>query len=217
MYEGGLDRAHEIVDEAGRDAAGFEAAYYQDVVIAETEAEAIEQAREFLNRYYPSWGELSDEDIRNEGVRPAVSRRGASHELCRCRRGTIRHAIHRTRPTQATTAVCRACRLRVRRWFSSSSDRDRVVTCVVYIVPREMGDMVVTIDNIETVAVVGAGQMGRGIGAVAALAGTKPTSPTSTSRNSRKPKKRSNGPTGRPSRMRPRPSGKRRRRLRRSR
>jgi enoyl-CoA hydratase/3-hydroxyacyl-CoA dehydrogenase len=34
-----------------------------------------------------------------------------------------------------------------------------------------MGDMVVTIDDIETVAVVGAGQMGRGIGAVAALAG----------------------------------------------
>lgn len=31
--------------------------------------------------------------------------------------------------------------------------------------------MVVTIDDIETVAVVGAGQMGRGIGAVAALAG----------------------------------------------
>jgi alkanesulfonate monooxygenase SsuD/methylene tetrahydromethanopterin reductase-like flavin-dependent oxidoreductase (luciferase family) len=68
MYEGGLDRAHEIVDEAGRDAAGFEAAYYQDVVIAETEAEAIEQAREFLNRYYPSWGELSDEDIRKRGA-----------------------------------------------------------------------------------------------------------------------------------------------------
>lgn len=31
--------------------------------------------------------------------------------------------------------------------------------------------MVVTIDDIETVAVIGSGQMGRGIGAVAALAG----------------------------------------------
>ncbi|MFC7157094.1 3-hydroxyacyl-CoA dehydrogenase NAD-binding domain-containing protein [Halomarina halobia] len=35
--------------------------------------------------------------------------------------------------------------------------------------------MVVTIDDIETVAVVGAGQMGRGIGAVAALAGYETT------------------------------------------
>lgn len=68
MYEGGIDRAREIVDDAGRDAAGFDAAYYQDVVIAETEADAIEQARDFLGRYYPSWGELSDDDIRRRGA-----------------------------------------------------------------------------------------------------------------------------------------------------
>jgi len=53
MYEGGIERAREIVDDAGRDAAGFDAAYYQDVMIAETEAEAIDQARDFLDRYYP--------------------------------------------------------------------------------------------------------------------------------------------------------------------
>lgn len=68
MYAGGLDRARDIVDDAGRDPAGFDAAYYQDVVIAETEAAAIEQARDFLDRYYPSWGELSDDDIRRRGA-----------------------------------------------------------------------------------------------------------------------------------------------------
>ncbi|SDK62515.1 LLM class flavin-dependent oxidoreductase [Natronorubrum texcoconense] len=68
MYEGGLDRAREIVDDAGRDPAGFDAAYYHDVVIAETEAAAIDQARDFLDRYYPSWGALSDDDIRNRGA-----------------------------------------------------------------------------------------------------------------------------------------------------
>ncbi|SER38817.1 LLM class flavin-dependent oxidoreductase [Natrinema salaciae] len=68
MYAGGLDRARELVADAGRDAAGFDAAYYQDVVIAETEAAAIEQARDFLDRYYPSWGELSDDDIRRRGA-----------------------------------------------------------------------------------------------------------------------------------------------------
>jgi len=68
MYEGGIERAREIVDDAGRDAAGFDAAYYQDVMIAETEAEAIDQARDFLDRYYPSWGELSDDDIKRRGA-----------------------------------------------------------------------------------------------------------------------------------------------------
>jgi alkanesulfonate monooxygenase SsuD/methylene tetrahydromethanopterin reductase-like flavin-dependent oxidoreductase (luciferase family) len=68
MYEGGLTRARDIVDNAGRDAAGFDAAYYHDVVIADTEAEAIEEARDFLNRYYPAWGELSDDDIRRRGA-----------------------------------------------------------------------------------------------------------------------------------------------------
>ncbi|MFC7157096.1 LLM class flavin-dependent oxidoreductase [Halomarina halobia] len=68
MYAAGIERARDIVDDAGRDAAGFDAAYYQDVVIAETEAAAIEQARGFLDRYYPSWGELSDDDIRRRGA-----------------------------------------------------------------------------------------------------------------------------------------------------
>ncbi|WP_254525808.1 LLM class flavin-dependent oxidoreductase [Natrinema caseinilyticum] len=68
MYEAGIERAREIVADAGRDASSFDGAYYQDVVIAETEAAAIEQARTFLERYYPSWGELSDDDVRKRGA-----------------------------------------------------------------------------------------------------------------------------------------------------
>jgi alkanesulfonate monooxygenase SsuD/methylene tetrahydromethanopterin reductase-like flavin-dependent oxidoreductase (luciferase family) len=68
MYEAGLARARELVDEAGRDPLAFDAAYYQDVVIAETEAAAIEEAREFLDRYYPAWDRLSDDEIRARGA-----------------------------------------------------------------------------------------------------------------------------------------------------
>ncbi|QFU84671.1 LLM class flavin-dependent oxidoreductase [Natronorubrum aibiense] len=68
MYAAGLERARDLVDNAGRNPAAFEAAYYQDVVIADTEAAAIEQARDFLERYYPSWGPLSDDDIRKRGA-----------------------------------------------------------------------------------------------------------------------------------------------------
>lgn len=68
MYDSGLERARDLVDGAGRDPSAFDAAYYQDVVIAETEAAAIEEARDFLERYYPSWGPLSDDDIRGRGA-----------------------------------------------------------------------------------------------------------------------------------------------------
>ena len=68
MYAGGIDRAREIVDDAGRDPTSFDAAYYQDVVIAETQEAAIEQARDFLAAYYPEWGQLSDEQIKRRGA-----------------------------------------------------------------------------------------------------------------------------------------------------
>ncbi|WP_331234363.1 LLM class flavin-dependent oxidoreductase [Natronorarus salvus] len=68
MYAAGIDRARDLVAEAGRGGEPFDAAYYQDVVIAETEAAAIEEARTFLDRYYPAWGELSDEDVRRRGA-----------------------------------------------------------------------------------------------------------------------------------------------------
>jgi enoyl-CoA hydratase/3-hydroxyacyl-CoA dehydrogenase len=41
----------------------------------------------------------------------------------------------------------------------------------VFVKTARVGDMVVEIDDIDTVAVIGSGQMGRGIGAVAALSG----------------------------------------------
>lgn len=68
MYADGIDRAREIVRDAGRDGSAFEAAYYQDVVIAETREAALDQAREFIASYYPEWGELSDEQLERRGV-----------------------------------------------------------------------------------------------------------------------------------------------------
>lgn len=68
MYRGGIERAREIVADAGRDPDAFDAAYYHDVVIADSEAAAIEEARTFLDQYYPAWGPLSDEDIRRKGA-----------------------------------------------------------------------------------------------------------------------------------------------------
>lgn len=68
MYESGLERAREIVDDAGRNPALFDAAYYHDVVIAETEAAAIEEARDFLERYYPAKAPFSDDEIRARGA-----------------------------------------------------------------------------------------------------------------------------------------------------
>lgn len=74
-YEAGLERAREAVADAGRDPAALEPAYYQDVVIADTEAEALDEARAFLRAYYPD-DELtylpeepfSDDRLRERGV-----------------------------------------------------------------------------------------------------------------------------------------------------
>lgn len=45
MYEASIERARKLVDGAGRDASSFDVAYYQGVVIAETKAAAIDDAR----------------------------------------------------------------------------------------------------------------------------------------------------------------------------
>lgn len=68
MYEAGLTRARDLLEVRGRNPDAFVGAYYQDVVIAETESEALEQAREFLADYYPEWGRLSDEQLRRRGA-----------------------------------------------------------------------------------------------------------------------------------------------------
>lgn len=68
MYADGIDRAREIVDDAGRNPSTFDAAYYQDVVIAETREAALDRARDFIAAYYPEWGEMSDEQLERRGA-----------------------------------------------------------------------------------------------------------------------------------------------------
>ncbi len=74
-YAAGLATARAAVERAGRDPAALSAAYYQDVVVAETEAAALERAREFLRAYYPDdatayrpEGAVDDEEIRRRGA-----------------------------------------------------------------------------------------------------------------------------------------------------
>lgn len=61
-YGVGLDKIEEAVGK--REARRWDNALYQDVVIAETEEEAIEEARSFLEEYYTSKEEFTDEEIR---------------------------------------------------------------------------------------------------------------------------------------------------------
>jgi len=68
MYAGGIDRAREIVDDAGRNPSAFGAAYYQDIVIDETREAALDQARDFIAAYYPEWGQMSDEQLERRGA-----------------------------------------------------------------------------------------------------------------------------------------------------
>lgn len=68
MYAYGIDRAREIVKNAGRNPSTFGAAYYQDIVIAETRDAALDQARDFIAAYYPEWEELSNEQLERRGA-----------------------------------------------------------------------------------------------------------------------------------------------------
>jgi alkanesulfonate monooxygenase SsuD/methylene tetrahydromethanopterin reductase-like flavin-dependent oxidoreductase (luciferase family) len=67
-YESGLEIIRRIVADAGRDPSRLRAAYYQDIVVANSERTALEEARRYLLRYYPSLTEISDEQIRQKGV-----------------------------------------------------------------------------------------------------------------------------------------------------
>jgi len=74
-YATGLDHAKSALESNGRDPNSLEAAYYQDVVIADSEEAALEQAREFLLKYYPPEeltylpeGAFDNEQIRRRGV-----------------------------------------------------------------------------------------------------------------------------------------------------
>lgn len=74
-YARGLEHVRSAVASAGRDPTDLDPAYYQDVVIADTEAAALERAREFLLQYYPPEeltylpeGAFDDDQIRRRGV-----------------------------------------------------------------------------------------------------------------------------------------------------
>lgn len=67
MYEAGLATIRRAGEGVGRDMAGFDAALYFDVVIDDSEANALAHAREFMERYYP-WWEGTDEDIKARGA-----------------------------------------------------------------------------------------------------------------------------------------------------
>lgn len=67
-YETAISAVHGFLEEAGRDPATLDPAIYVDVVIDEDEDVAVEQAREFYDRYYPAWGTLSDEQVRSHGA-----------------------------------------------------------------------------------------------------------------------------------------------------
>lgn len=67
-YEESLGAIRSILSEAGRDPDAFDTAYYLDAVIDEDEGAAIEEAREFYDRYYPAWDRLSEEEIRARGA-----------------------------------------------------------------------------------------------------------------------------------------------------
>lgn len=67
-YRAGLSTIRDLLDEVGRDPAAFDPAFYLNVVVDETEAAAIETARDFLERYYPRLNDMSDDEVREHGV-----------------------------------------------------------------------------------------------------------------------------------------------------
>lgn len=73
-YAAGLERIRELLAEAGRPRNAVDPAYYVDVVLADSEAAALEEAREFYRAYYGeqvaygSKRSLSDEEIRRRGA-----------------------------------------------------------------------------------------------------------------------------------------------------
>jgi alkanesulfonate monooxygenase SsuD/methylene tetrahydromethanopterin reductase-like flavin-dependent oxidoreductase (luciferase family) len=74
-YAAGLDAARDELRESGRNPDSLDPAFYQDVVVADTEEAALAQARDFLTSYYPPEeltylleDSFSDEQIRRRGV-----------------------------------------------------------------------------------------------------------------------------------------------------
>lgn len=68
MYANGLENVREFVADANRNPDGLDPGYYLDVVVADTEREALEQAREFVLTYYTGVNDLTAGQIRQRGV-----------------------------------------------------------------------------------------------------------------------------------------------------
>jgi alkanesulfonate monooxygenase SsuD/methylene tetrahydromethanopterin reductase-like flavin-dependent oxidoreductase (luciferase family) len=67
-YRAGLETIRGLLADAGRDPDAFDPAFYLNVVVDETEADAIDTAREFLESYYPRLEDLSDDEVREQGA-----------------------------------------------------------------------------------------------------------------------------------------------------
>lgn len=68
VYAAGLSSIRDALAEAGRDVDDFDPAFYLNVVLADTEAEAIDRARDFLERYYPRLNDMTDDEVREHGA-----------------------------------------------------------------------------------------------------------------------------------------------------
>lgn len=67
-YTDALDEITSTLADAGRDAALFDPAYYFDAVIHSDPQTALEEARQFFDRYYPAQDTLTDEQIQSHGA-----------------------------------------------------------------------------------------------------------------------------------------------------
>lgn len=63
----GLEQLETTMENAGRDPAELTTLYYQDVLVADSESEALAIEREFIEAYYPGW-EPTDEELTRRGV-----------------------------------------------------------------------------------------------------------------------------------------------------
>jgi alkanesulfonate monooxygenase SsuD/methylene tetrahydromethanopterin reductase-like flavin-dependent oxidoreductase (luciferase family) len=63
----GLEQLDTAMERAGRDVPEPTTVYYQDVLIADSEADALAIEREFIEEYYPGW-EPTDEELKQRGA-----------------------------------------------------------------------------------------------------------------------------------------------------
>ena len=94
QYERGLATVEEVLEAAGRDPSTLDRTFYLDVTVDADEANAIEEARRFYQRYSPGWS-VSNEDIRQRaavGPPSSVAERIAAYEDAGVERFVVRFA-----------------------------------------------------------------------------------------------------------------------------